>query len=453
MADYTDIFIMAPFYFGYVWAADKFCKKYLGTTKRNEWLFLFFSFAGWLFSDIMSRQYPAFYIFAVMLNHVLFIGLVLLLFQSDREKRILAVSMLIMIERLAGNFCASFLSCLVLVFRHTVRGISEPFTNDWENGVIGCASYCFVMLAVWFMIRGLGHIFCGRRGRWYVVLAVPLLMVLVVVDLVGWGASHGIMVRSGGDLGLYYDQIFSHTGILLLTLLILSAAGFYVFGMDRIYREQEKGRQYHSQIAVYKMLKEQYSQSERLRHDMKNHIIALSGLFQSKEWEKLGSYLNKLEEAALEHRGELTGNKAVDALLYDKRKWAERGNIRWECDVQIPAGCSINEFDLCVLFGNLLDNALEACGRIPGDGLRFVHIKAGVVKKCFLIEIQNSMDRTEKFDNIRISDGVTGKDDPQGHGIGLSNVKDVVNRYHGVIKIETGDAVFMVSVLIPSGTS
>ena len=117
------------------------------------------------------------------------------------------------------------------------------------------------------------------------------------------------------------------------------------------------------------------------------------------------------------------------------------------------SGLSVIEFDLCVLFGNLLDNALEACGRIPGDGSRFVHIKAGVVKKCFLIEIQNSMGRTEMSGNIRISDGVTGKDDPRGHGIGLSNVKDVVNRYHGVIKIETGDAVFMVSVLIPSSPS
>lgn len=151
------------------------------------------------------------------------------------------------------------------------------------------------------------------------------------------------------------------------------------------------------------MLKEQYSQSERLRHDMKNHIIALSGLFQNKEWEKLGNYLKKLEEAGLECHGELTGNKAVDALLYDKRKWAERENVRWECEVQILSECCINEFDLCVLFGNLLDNALEACERIQSDESRFVHIKAGTVKKCFLIEVQNSMDRTETYiEGVRV---------------------------------------------------
>ena len=51
---------------------------------------------------------------------------------------------------------------------------------------------------------------------------------------------------------------------------------------------QEKSSQYHSQVAVYKMLTEQYRQSERLRHDMKNHVIALLVLFRNKEWEKMG---------------------------------------------------------------------------------------------------------------------------------------------------------------------
>lgn len=103
------------------------------------------------------------------------------------------------------------------------------------------------------------------------------------------------------------------------------------------------------------------------------------------------------------------------------------------------------EFDLCVLFGNLLDNALEACVRIQSDASRFIHIKAGTVKKCFLLEVQNSMDRTETY-----IEGVTGKDNPYEHGIGLQNVKDVADRYNGIIKIETKDAVFMVSLLMPS---
>ena len=178
-------------------------------------------------------------------------------------------------------------------------------------------------------------------------------------------------------------SFYSLAEFLVLDFLSIVATGFYVFGMNRIYLEQEKSDQYRSQVAVYKMLTEQYRQSERLRHDMKNHIIALSALSRNKEWEKLDDYLKNMEDIALDVGGDMTGNRAVDALLYQKRGWAEEENIEWECDAQMPRGCCINEFDLCVLFGNILDNALEACGRMRGDECRFINIQAKNCKEMF----------------------------------------------------------------------
>lgn len=90
----VDILIMTPFCLGYLWAADKLCKKILGTSKKREWLFLIFSFCGWLFWNIVVRLYSIPYIFSVWLSSVFFMGLVMLLFRSDREKRILAASVL-----------------------------------------------------------------------------------------------------------------------------------------------------------------------------------------------------------------------------------------------------------------------------------------------------------------------------------------------------------------------
>lgn len=245
-------------------------------------------------------------------------------------------------------------------------------------------------------------------------------------------------------MGLYYDQIFSYSGNCVLTGLSIFATRFYVFGMNRIYLEQEKSNQYHSQIAVYKMLAEQHSQSERLRHDMKNHIIALSGLFQGREWKKMGDYLKQLEKNGLETDGDMTGSKAVDALLYQKRKQAEREEVRLECDIQIPKVCCINEFDLCVLFGNILDNALEACERLQPDESSFINIQAGIVKKCFLIEAKNSMGRTEKYRK-----GFSSKENSQEHGIGLLNIGDVIKKYNGAMQTETENGTFVISILIP----
>lgn len=352
--------------------------------------------------------------------------------------------MLLLAVRLAGNFCDSFLGCLVLFFWHTVKQIPEPVFEYWEIGLFGCADYCFIILTVCWMSKRLETVFCGKRGSWYAILAVPMLILIAVFDMVGWGASNGIMVRSGGNMGLYYDQIFSNVEFLVLSLLSIAATVFYVFGMDRIYLEQEKVSRYHSQIAVYKMLAEQYSQSERLRHDMKNHIIALSGLFGGKEWEKMGIYLKQLEQSGLEVSGDMTGNKAVDALLYQKRKRADKEDVRWECDIQMPTVCCINEFDLCVLFGNILDNALEACERLRSGESGFINIQARAVKKCFLLEVKNSMDRTEKD-----TEGFTNKDHSKEHGIGLLNIGDVVNKYNGVMNLEAENGIFVISILLP----
>ncbi len=445
LTDYADLLAVAPFYMGVLWAADKFCKKFLGISRGKERLFLILSFCSWLSRNILGRLSFSLYIFSVLLGPVFFIGLVMVLFGSEKEKRIFTASILMAAIRLVSEFGGSLLSCLVLFFLHTVKKIPEPLIGDWGGGLVSGAGCCFAISAIYWLSKHLEPVFCGRRGKWYIILAVPLLVNITVYEAASLGASNGIMVRSAGNMGLYYDQIFSHSEFLVLALLSMAAAGFYVFGMNRIYVEQEKNGRYHSQIAVYKMLAEQYRQSERLRHDMKNHIIVLSALSRNKEWEKIDGYLRNMEGIVLETGGEATGNRAVDALVHQKRKRAEEENIQWECDIQIPRECCINEFDLCVLFGNILDNALEACGRMQAGECRFINIQAKAVKKCFLIEVKNSMDRTEKY-----AEGFTNKGDSQEHGIGLLNVSDVVSRYNGAVRKEAEKGIFVISVLMPS---
>lgn len=275
LVDYIDILIVAPFFLGYLWVADKFCKKFLGASKRRERLFLILSFCSWLFRNILGRLSSGLYTFSVLSGPILFMGLVVLLFRSDREKRILSAAMLMVPVRLVADFFASFLSCLELFFLHIVKKIPEPFSRDWVIALISGAGYCFAILAVCWMSKHLVPVFCGKPRKWYVILAVPILVIVIVYDVASLGAGNGIMVRSEGNMGLYYDQLFSLAEFLVLDFLSIVATGFYVFGMNRIYLEQEKSSRYHSQIAVYKMLAEQYRQSERLRHDMKNHIIVL----------------------------------------------------------------------------------------------------------------------------------------------------------------------------------
>lgn len=374
-------------------------------------------------------------------------------FNRQAEKTARAVSILVTVLTLiwlAYFFSESLISCLLLVWKHTAEHVDIPVLGSAEDGLLVWGSLGIAILAVCGMRKRLKAVFRGKSGKWYAVLILPLFVVATVTYAANWGASYGILYRSGGNLGLYYDQIFSYVGWGVLSGLSLFAVGLYVFGMDRIYMEQKKAKQYHAQIAVYQMLEEQYRQSERLRHDLKNHVVALSGLWEDQEWKKLGVYLKKMENSAgLGAYEEATGSRVVDVLLYQKRKTAEAKGIVWECDVRIPKPCGISEFDLCVLFGNILDNAVEACEKSGGREAEqkrrpYIHVRAGTVKKCFLLEAANS---TAVADQSK--GGHAGTEYIQERGIGLLNVGDVVERYDGAMRTEIQDGVFTISVLIP----
>ena len=133
--------------------------------------------------------------------------------------------------------------------------------------------------------------------------------------------------------------------------------------------------------------------------------------------------------------GETTGNKVVDAVLGQKKEKAEHCGILWECELQIPADGGIDEFDLCVLFGNLVDNALEECGRLPQGNNRFIQIQGGLVKKCFLLDIKNSASER--------------KDDKIHYGTGLLNVRDIIHKYNGEMETGSEPGIFAVTLLIP----
>lgn len=438
-------------------------------------MFFLLSFVVYLLIETANQSVPGPYILYCMLNQIVFAGLVMALFPADRERKVLAASMLLAVRAMVTLFCESGLSCVLLFWRHLADKVSQPLLREWENALICCFSFAAAVCVLYGLSKRVAPIFFGeieeysrgdfpksgnnfprsrknfpRSRKWYITVAVPLLVLVLMLDVAEWGASNGIMIRSeGGRMGLYYDQIFSHVQVCVQTLLSMCAAGFYVFGMERIVEEQRRSFHYHAQAAVYKMMAEQYQRTERLRHDMKNHIIALSGLCKDKEWEKIGHYLKRLESAGLDEDGDLTGSKVVDALLCGKRQWAKKEKIRWECDVQIPRASGISEFDLCIIFGNLLDNALEACERMSGEG-RFIHVQAGMAKTYFLLEIKNSTDSTVSFDATeKRKAGMTQKGNTIEHGIGLQNVSDVVDQYNGSMNIEVEDGIFTVAILLP----
>lgn len=430
---------------GRVWCDSRVLQRYLQGSLREKRIFgaLLFCAFGAMALSLEHSGVP--YILCAVLRFMLLTVLAEAVFHGDREKKLLAVVLLTTMTRLIWTFVESFLCLNALVIVHRATGGKQMFLGQRASQAVLLATYLVGITAVNLSSKGFEAVFAAARKSWQLCLAFPLGCVTFLTDLANWAASRGIMVQSRGGYDIYKDQLFSHGAMCVFTGLAMAASGFFVLGMDRIRREEEARDQYRFQAMYYKMAKEQYSQLERLRHDMKNHMIALENLVQNRCWEQASSYLRELETVAnMEAGEEATGSPVLDALLSRKKRQAADSGVRWQCDARLPRDLPVKEMDLCIIAGNILDNAAEACERLPQKQGSFIQVSIGTVKKCLLLEVKNTADLADIRETLQ-----SRKADSAGHGMGLANVRAAVSRYNGAVHMEAEKGVFTISVLLP----
>lgn len=174
-----------------------------------------------------------------------------------------------------------------------------------------------------------------------------------------------------------------------------------------------------------------YEQTRAFRHDVKNHLSVLNGLIYSGKIEESKAYLKKLETASATLSFPYqSGNPVVDILLGEKLGLAEAGGISVEVSLLLPRPWGIDDFDLCVIFANALDNAVNACRSI--EGAKSIRIRGERQGDFFMLAFEN-----------------TCSDEPlPPAGTGLSNIKALAEKYHGAILTEKAGRHFSLNVLL-----
>lgn len=216
-------------------------------------------------------------------------------------------------------------------------------------------------------------------------------------------------------------------------MLIINISVFYLYNVlienyihlrdNDIYKQQTYA--YQNQLEV---IMESQNRVRALRHDMKNHILALQVLVQKKEIEETNKYLDSMKNFMTNPQEYVkTGNDTVDSLLnYKIQKANEVLNVV-ETKISIPEQLSLRSFDLNVLLGNLLDNAIDASMQTEDKKLK---ITIKLDKGILFLNICNS---SQMIAGGRRNFLETTKEDKVNHGIGLKNVRRIVEKYHGDI--------------------
>ena len=180
------------------------------------------------------------------------------------------------------------------------------------------------------------------------------------------------------------------------------------------------------------------------RHDYHNHIQTMLALSDAGEKEKLRDYLLKLNGDLTQVDTVLkTGNVMADAILNSKLSLIRSHGIETSAAASLPSLLTVADVDLCVVIGNLLDNALEACLR-QTEGRRFIRVYIGVLKKQLYISVSNSAGEIRRSGN-----GYASIKGSASHGFGLMRIDRIVNKYGGAVNRQNEEGVFATEVLLP----
>lgn len=189
-------------------------------------------------------------------------------------------------------------------------------------------------------------------------------------------------------------------------------------------------QQFEMQLTHIKNIDSIYLGIRKVVHDMNNHISCLKNLADTNNWEEMKKYLYKISNTVSKLDFKIkTGNPICDAIINEKYNISQTEGINFQCEFLIPQNTSLDSIDLCVLLSNVLDNSIDACKKINNNH-KFISIKSYVKGLYLIIEIINSSSEKLLYNGDKI---ITSKSDNLNHGVGLSNINDVVNKYNGAL--------------------
>lgn len=338
-----------------------------------------------------------------------------------------------------------------------------------------------LFLSIDSIVKGLGHLSMVLLSQDYVYFTSPLpLHLLFILALTGLALGTLWLVRKPVFAEGQPVVTFAQVILMLLTLLpilyltnihhwlkidrtmvgldasvvrlVISLCGLAaILGNESLYRSRLKSQELASMEA---MLHSQYEQflikkesSERIMqqcHDLKNQFRILQ---TSPNAGLRRQYIDELQKT-IDRYDSLyeTGNETLDIILSEKALRCQEQKIQLICMLQGEPLSFVNPIDLCTIFGNALDNAMEGLSQVEDPDRRRIQVRMTEERSLLFIRFENPYMHELYWDGSRLA---TTKPDEAGHGYGLKGIGYAVEKYRGHLTIDTQGGTFALTVMLP----
>ena len=363
---------------------------------------------------------------------------------------ILVIAMIVVIVCYEGSL---LVKVFVLFVETIISAVSEFAVMNIMASVLVCSTTDIVTVPVYrfmgiLLSKSTALAMCNgirvkrrmRRidlnGTYWILYAMLLGIVSMVIFFI---------FRMGYELNNTYYNTFatvSAVGMTFCTIMVLYLYEKQAEQSAQLRRREQYERHLKSQVKHLDEILLKQEELRRVRHDMNNQLVAIQGYFHESDIAGgeayIASLLQNLQTPSSRIR---TGNSAVDAILSTKKALAESKGITVDMEVQISNRLPLEPVDVCVIFGNALDNAIEACDRITQGE-----------KKIRLVLVQREGKLLCRITNTALS-GITNvystsKKDKENHGFGLVNLRESLEKYGCEPVMDYNDGLFSMKFIV-----
>lgn len=199
-----------------------------------------------------------------------------------------------------------------------------------------------------------------------------------------------------------------------------------------------------TQYVQYRQSRESIDLINRKYHDLKHQIAALRA---EPDAQRREAWLDAMEsDIAVYEAQNKTGNSVLDTVLTSKSLYCQKHKINFTCVADGSRLGFMDVMDICTIFGNALDNAIEAVLQIPDKEKRLIHLSVSAEKAFLLIRVENYYEGEIRF---KSGDPVSTKGDDKFHGFGVKSIRFAAKRYGGTVSISANNNWFDLKILIP----
>lgn len=323
-------------------------------------------------------------------------------------------------------------SCVLWIFK-----LTTSFSNELMINKISSMAFQLLILAIiWFLskkgvFKNLKFAFRSTSKAVGILILLCVFIMEGVVTLISFETDN-VSVQKG------FSEFF-----LLILMLIMFAIMLLLLvnSMSKKYFQDTSDlllKQIDSQLRHYQALDDMKKEFHSFRHDYINHMQCVSALILANKNEEAVQYINKLSKSrTVTEKPFECGNHILDSILAEKAEAAKS----YDTEIQLD-GLFTHDFDpvdLCVIFSNALDNAIEACGKIGGH--KIIKVNLNMQQGYQFISISNPTNDVN-------ADLKTSKDDKTHHGFGINNIRNAVSKHNGTFDIHNFDDMFKINITL-----